>query len=63
MNEGAQSWPWELNNRTYLPDAQDRRRWGSEYAYLDQPDTQLNTWPEVSQINRLQHHYGVSICS
>ena len=60
LNEGCSELAMALNDRTY-PEGPGRYDvGGSEYAYLDQPDTQLNTWPEVSQTGSAAPHYGAS---
>jgi len=60
LNEGCSELAMELNNRTYPGRTSMYDVGGSEYAYLDQPDTQLNTWPEVSQTGSAAAHYGAS---
>jgi hypothetical protein len=60
LNEGCSELAMELNNRMY-PGGQGMYEVGdSEYAYLSQPDTQLNTWPEVSATGSASSHYGGS---
>ncbi len=60
LNEGCSELAMELNNRMY-PEGQGVYDVGdSEYAYLNQPDTQLNTWPEVNAIGSASPHYGGS---
>ena len=60
LNEGCSELAMELNNRMY-PRGQGMYEVGdSEYAYLNQPDTQLNTWPEVSTTGSASPHYGAS---
>jgi len=45
LNEGCSELAMELNARTYhVPGTYDVG--GSEYSYLNRPDTQLTTWPE-----------------
>jgi hypothetical protein len=50
----------ELNNRTYPEGRGIYDVGGSEYAYLSQPDTQLNTWPDVGSSGSSSSHYGGS---
>lgn len=60
LNEGCSELAMELNNRMY-PGGQGVYEVGnSEYAYLSQPDTQLNTWPEVNATGSASPHYGGS---
>jgi immune inhibitor A len=60
LNEGCSELAMELNNRQH-PDGPGRYDvGGSEFAYLDRPDTQLTTWPEVSQTGSAAPHYGAS---
>lgn len=60
LNEGCSELAMELNNRTYPGRKGVYDVGGSEYAYLNHPDTQLNTWPEVSQTGSAAAHYGAS---
>ncbi len=60
MNEGCSELAMELNSRTYTQDPSAYDVGGSEYAYLDEPDTQLNTWPEVDLTGAAAPHYGAS---
>lgn len=60
LNEGCSELAMELNNRTYSGGTSAYDVGGSEFAYLDRPDTQLNTWPEVSQTGSAAAHYGAS---
>ncbi|MGC9349394.1 MAG: hypothetical protein ACP5JG_14745 [Anaerolineae bacterium] len=60
LNEGCSELAMELNNRRYLGGPGYYDVGGSEYAYLDAPDTQLNTWPEVDQTGSASAHYGAS---
>ncbi|MGC9469501.1 MAG: hypothetical protein ACP5HS_12975 [Anaerolineae bacterium] len=60
LNEGCSELAMELNNRTYRSGPGQYDVGGSEFAYLDQPDTQLNTWPEVNQTGSASAHYGAS---
>jgi hypothetical protein len=60
LNEGCSELAMELNNRAYSGGPGYYDVGGSEYAYLDNPDTQLNTWPEVSQTGSASAHYGAS---
>jgi len=60
LNEGCSELAMELNNRRH-PDGRGLYDvGGSEYAYLDNPDTQLNTWPEVGETGSASPHYGAS---
>ncbi len=60
LNEGCSELAMELNNRRYPGQDSVYDVGGSEYAYLDRPDTQLNNWPEVSQTGSAAPHYGAS---
>ncbi|MCU0520316.1 MAG: immune inhibitor A [Anaerolineae bacterium] len=60
LNEGCSELAMELNNRRYTGLGSVYDVGGSEYAYLDRPDTQLNNWPEVSQTGSAAPHYGAS---
>ncbi|MGC9521717.1 MAG: hypothetical protein ACP5HG_07525 [Anaerolineae bacterium] len=60
LNEGCSELAMELANRTYPGSAMVYDVGGSEYAYLDNPDTQLNTWPEVGETGSASAHYGAS---
>ncbi len=60
LNEGCSELAMELANRTYPGSAMVYDVGGSEYAYLDSPDTQLNTWPEVGETGSASPHYGAS---
>ena len=58
LNEGCSELAMELNDRTYAGQGSVYDVGGSEFAYLDEPDTQLNNWPEVSQTGSAAAHYG-----
>lgn len=60
LNEGCSELAMELNNRTYPEGTGRYDVGGSEYAYLTDPDTQLNTWPEVGQTGSASPHYGAA---
>ncbi|MDF1516106.1 MAG: immune inhibitor A, partial [Anaerolineae bacterium] len=60
MNEGCSELAMELNDRTYSGGRGLYDVGGSEYAYLDNPDTQLTTWPEVDMTGSAAAHYGAS---
>jgi immune inhibitor A len=60
LNEGCSELAMEINNRTYPGGPGRYDVGGSEYAYLDDPDTQLNTWPEVGETGSAAPHYGAS---
>ena len=60
MNEGCSELAMELNESMYQGDRGSYDVGGSEYAYLDNPDTQLTTWPEVDITGAASAHYGAS---
>jgi immune inhibitor A len=60
LNEGCSELAMELNNRRHPDGPGLYDVGGSEYAYLDRPDTQLTTWPEVSQTGSAAPHYGAA---
>ncbi len=60
LNEGCSELAVDINDRTYPGGPGMYDVGGSEYAYLDNPDTQLNTWPEVSQTGSAAPHYGAA---
>ncbi len=60
LNEGCSELAMELNNQSYPGGTGTYDVGGSEYAYLDNPDTQLNTWPEVDQTGSAGAHYGAA---
>ena len=60
MNEGCSELAMELNDRMYDGGRGTYDVGGSEYAYLDNPDTQLTTWPEVDLTGSASAHYGAS---
>jgi hypothetical protein len=60
MNEGCSELAMELNDRTYSGGRGLYDVGGSEYSYLDNPDTQLTTWPEVDMTGSASAHYGAS---
>jgi len=60
LNEGMSELAMELNNQSYPGGAGTYDVGGSEYAYLDRPDTQLTTWPEVDMTGSASPHYGAS---
>lgn len=60
LNEGCSELAMELNNRMYSGAPGTYEVGDSEYAYLNLPDTQLNTWPEVNATGSASAHYGAS---
>lgn len=60
LNEGCSELAMELNNQSYPGGTGTYDVGGSEFAYLDNPDTQLNTWPEVDQTGSASAHYGAA---
>ena len=60
LNEGCSELAMELNNRRHPEGPGLYSVGGSEFAYLDRPDTQLTTWPEVSQTGSAAPHYGAA---
>ncbi|TFG69950.1 MAG: hypothetical protein E4H27_06555 [Anaerolineales bacterium] len=60
MNEGCSELAMELNESMYQGELGTYDVGGSEYAYLDNPDTQLTTWPEVDLTGAASAHYGAS---
>jgi len=60
MNEGCSELAMELNDRSYAGGRGTYDVGGSEYAYLDNPDTQLTTWPEVDLTGSASAHYGAA---
>ena len=60
LNEGCSELAMELNDRSYPGGRGIYDVGGSEYAYLDEPDTQLNTWPELDVTGAAAPHYGAA---
>lgn len=60
LNEGCSELAMELNDRSYPGGRGTYDVGGSEYAYLDEPDTQLNTWPELDVTGAAAPHYGAA---